>query len=322
MQIVKALLTTVLIAALTACTPSDDENRVVGELTSERIELAAEVAEAIVEILVSEGVAVSAGDILLRQNADRTNARLAEATAALAQAQARLDELLRGPRTEQIRAARANVSGAVHDLEFRSADFERAKEVFAKNLASPDTLDRAKAAYDAAGANLSLRRAQLEELLTGTTVEELTQAEQAVHQFEARRDLALVDVDRHTTRAPVDGIIDSRLFEIGERPVPGQPMMILLAGEQPYARVYVPESMRVQIKTGTRTKIHVDGLENAIEGRVRWVASDAAFTPYFALTERDRGRLSFVAKIDITEDRERLPDGVPVEVEFLLGGDQ
>ena len=60
----------------------------------------------------------------------------------------------------------------------------------------------------------------------------------------------------------------------------------------------------------------------AIDGRVRWVASEAAFTPYFALTERDRGRLSFVAKIDITEDRERLPDGVPVEVEFLLDGNQ
>ena len=322
MQIAKTLLTIYLFALLTACTPSDNENRVVGELTSERIELSAEVAEPIVEILVAEGVTVSAGDILLRQNTDRANARLAEADAALAQAQARLDELLRGPRAEQIRAARANVTGAVHDLDFRSADFERAKEVFAKKLASPDTLDRAKAAYDAAGANLSLRRAQLEELLTGTTVEELTQAEQTVHQFEARRDLALVDVDRHTTRAPVDGVTDSRLFEIGERPVPGQPMMILLAGEQPYARVYVPESMRVQIKTGTRARIYVDGLENAIEGRVRWVASEAAFTPYFALTERDRGRLSFVAKIDIKEERERLPDGVPVEVEFLLGGDQ
>ena len=143
-----------------------------------------------------------------------------------------------------------------------------------------------------------------------------------MRQFEARRELALVDVDRHEIRAPVDGIADSRLFELGERPSPGQPLIILLAGEQPYARVYVPERLRVRIKIGTRAKIYVDGLENAIEGRVRWVASEAAFTPYFALTERDRGRLSFVAKIDITEDRERLPDGVPVEVEFLPGSNQ
>ena len=36
-----------------------------------------------------------------------------------------------------------------------------------------------------------------------------------------------------------------------------------------------------------------------------------------SLTERDRGRLSFLAKVDIVGERERLPDGVPVEVEFL-----
>ena len=44
--------------------------------------------------------------------------------------------------------------------------------------------------------------------------------------------------------------------------------------------------------------------------------NEAAFTPYFALTERDRGHLSYVAKIDLDVDGERLPDGVPVEVEI------
>ena len=71
------------------------------------------------------------------------------------------------------------------------------------------------------------------------------------------------------------------------------------------------------MRIGTEARIHIDGLETPVNGRVRWISSEAAFTPYFALTERDRGRLSFVAKVDIMDDRERLPDGVPVEVEFL-----
>lgn len=121
--------------------------------------------------------------------------------------------------------------------------------------------------------------------------------------------------------SPVDGVLDSRLFEIGERPGVGQPAMIVLGKTQAYARVYIPESLRVRVQPGTKTKIYVDGMDAPIAGRVRWVASEAAFTPYYALTERDRGRLSYVAKIDITEDRERLPDGVPVEVEFLLDQD-
>ena len=93
--------------------------------------------------------------------------------------------------------------------------------------------------------------------------------------------------------------------------------MILLGGRQPYARVYVPEALRVHVRPGTAARIHVDGLEAPLNGRVRWVASEAAFTPYYALTERDRGRLSYAAKIDIVDERDRLPDGVPVEVELL-----
>jgi HlyD family secretion protein len=160
----------------------------------------------------------------------------------------------------------------------------------------------------------------LQELLSGTTVEELAQAENAVKQAAARRDLLTVDLERHDIRAPVDGIVDSRLLEIGERPLPGQPVTVMLGGEQPYARVYVPERLRVHVKTGMATKIYVDGLDEAIDGQVRWVASEAAFTPYFALTEKDRGHLTYLAKVDLAGKRERLPDGVPVEVDLLLDG--
>ena len=93
--------------------------------------------------------------------------------------------------------------------------------------------------------------------------------------------------------------------------------MIVLSGSQAYARVYVPERLRVRVTPGVGARIHVDGLEEELGGRVRWVAAEAAFTPYYALTERDRGHLTYLAKIDITDDRERLPDGVPVQVELL-----
>jgi HlyD family secretion protein len=283
--------------------------------------MAADVSEPIIEIAVAEGDVVAAGQVLLRQDDARAVARLAAADAVLAQAQARLDELVRGPRSEQIAAAQAEVEGATQELDFRNNDLERTQNVFARGLASPDVLDRAKAAQDAAQASLKSQLARLEELLTGTTIEELAQAEQTVKQADAQRSSAQIDVERHTLRAPGNGIVDSRLFELGERPVPGQPVMIVLAGEQSYARVYVPEHLRVSIRPGTKAWIHVDGLNEPVAGRVRWVASESAFTPYFALTERDRGRLSFVAKVDISEERERLPDGVPVEVEFLLESD-
>jgi HlyD family secretion protein len=317
----KRLIALSACALLSACSASNDSGRVVGELASDRIELSAEVSEPIIEVAVAEGQAVTAGQILVRQDNARAAARLAELEAALGQQQARLDELVRGPRSEQIAAARANVEGAVQETRFRENELERIREVHERGLASPDLLDRAKAALDAAEANLKLRKAELEERLAGTTVEELQQAEHAVKQAAARRDSAMVDLDRHTIKAPLDGIADSRLLELGERPAQGQPVMIVLSGKQPYARVFVPEDIRVHLSAGAEASIHVDGLTAPIAGRVRWVSSEAAFTPYYALTERDRGRLSYVAKIDITEDRERLPDGVPVEVKFFLDSD-
>jgi len=97
-------------------------------------------------------------------------------------------------------------------------------------------------------------------------------------------------------------------------------MVIMLGGEQPYARVYIPESVRVRVVPGTPVTIRIDGKNDAVKGTVRWVASEPAFTPYFALTEHDRGRLSFVAKIDLDYSGTRLPDGVPVQVILPLEG--
>jgi HlyD family secretion protein len=306
------------VLSLAACDNSDNANVVVGELASDRIELIAEVNEPILEILVAEGDPVTAGQLILRQDDTRASARLREADAAVGQAQARLDELVRGPRQEQIAQARANLAGANRDIEFRRTEFQRAKDLLEKELASPQTRDRANAELDAAEANVALRRAQLEELLAGTTVEELAQAEQSLQQAQARRDSASVDVERHRLVAPVDGVFDSRLFEPGERPPAGQPVAVILGGSQPYARIYVPERLRARVRPGTDARVTIDGAGSPLAGQVRWVAHEAAFTPYFALTERDRGRLTYLAKVDIEEQRERLPDGVPVAVELLV----
>ncbi|MCH8073626.1 MAG: hypothetical protein IIA09_16960 [Proteobacteria bacterium] len=310
------------ILTLVACDSRDASHRIVGQLESDRIEITAEVSEPIVERAVIEGQSVAAGQLLITQDTSRIESRIAEARASEAQARARLDELIRGPRKELIVAAQANVHGARDELAFRETDLDRAQQVHELNLASSDLRDRARAARDNAKANLENLQAKLDELLTGTTPEELRQAEEALSQAGARLASLAIDLQRHSSVAPVDSIVDSLLFEVGERPAIGQPMVILLSGRQPYARIFVPEAIRVRVTSGTRAKIYVDGLEEPLAGRVRWVASEAAFTPYFALTEHDRGRLSYAAKVDVLNARTRLPDGVPVEVDLLLGNDK
>ena len=316
----RMLTATALLACglLGACQQVPETTRIVGQLESERIELTAESSEPIVTRMVSEGQAVVAGEALIQQDMDRGRAQMTELEALVAQSQARLDELVRGPRKEQILAAQANLDGAVRDLEFRRAELDRAEALLTKKLASAENRDSARAALDASSARLEYNKAQLQQLLTGTTVEELEQARAALHQSQAKVQQKQIDLQRLTTAPPTDGVVDSLLLEAGERPVPGQPIAILLGGTQPYARVYIPEAIRVSVAPGIKARVFVDGRTEAVTGRVRWVASEASFTPYFALTEHDRGRLTYLAKIDLDVTGNRLPDGVPVEVELEL----
>lgn len=307
----------VVTALLGACDSDENEGRIVGQLESDRVEITADFSEPITEKIVVEGELVTAGQPLMQQDTARITARIAEAEAARGESQARLDELVRGPRSERVAAARADLQGADDDLEYREVQVTRATDLVGRKLAAPELLDRANAEFDTASARQQAARANLEELLTGTTLEQLEQAEQKLKQSLARLESLDIDLQRHRSVAPLDGRVDSILFEPGERPQAGQPLLIILPGTQPYARIYVPEERRATTKPGDRARVFVDGIDGSLDGQVRWVSTEAAFTPYFALTERDRGRLTYLAKVDLIGTGERLPDGVPVWVELL-----
>ena len=126
---------------------------------------------------------------------------------------------------------------------------------------------------------------------------------------------ALVDLDRTRVASPSAGVIDKVLYQIGERPVPGSTIAVLLSSDRVFARVYVPEHLRARVTPGRGIDVRVDGAEGVLDGTVRWVSADATFTPYFALTEHDRSRLSYLAEIDVPGAAD-LPSGVPLEVDF------
>ena len=52
---------------------------------------------------------------------------------------------------------------------------------------------------------------------------------------------------------------------------------------------------------------------------MRFIASEAEFTPYYSLTAADRSRLSFLAEVVFEDAQARdLPSGVPVNVTLAL----
>jgi len=307
----------VLAVLLSACGTDGSGLPAVGTLERDRIEIVAEARETILQITVREGQAVRAGEIVARQEAARAEAAVARAGAALAVSQARLAELVRGPRREEITQARARLAGAESRQATDENEYARVAGLVDRKLASPSDLDAAFARRDLSRAERDTAAAALEALLEGTTVEELDQARAAADEARAVLEDARIALSRLTLRAPRDGTVDAIPYKYGDRPAAGATVVVLLADQAPYARVYVPQAVRARVAPGLAAVVTVEGVDGTFDGVVRYVSAEAAFTPYYALTERDRGRLTYVAEVVLQSDAARnLASGLPVEVDF------
>ena len=304
------LLAALTVLALAGCEQASEE-AMVGTLERDRIELAFESSEPIAAVHVADGVKVKAGTLLLEQDSMRMAIQLARIEAERDRTAARLAELERGPREEAIREARALLESAEAETANAKDELARVRDVFEKGLSTHSDLDRAETRYSTAQAQERARREALEALLHGTTAEELLQAAAALKSAQASVEEAELSLHRTKLYAPVDGLVDKIIGRIGERPATGQTVALMLDGKRIYARVYVPESLKSRIRPGTALQVSIDGQPERFEGTVRWVSNDASFTPYFALTEHDRSRLSYVAEIDLPGASE-LPVGVPL----------
>jgi HlyD family secretion protein len=314
----RALGTIAWLLTAAGCGDGSD-GHAVGTLERDRLELVAEASEPIVRHAVREGDRVEAGQLLVQLDATRFDALVAQAEAARDRALSRLAELERGPRRELVASARATLAGAEGSLASAREELRRSEHLVLTGVGSPARLDRDRAAHDEALARRDAARASLEALVEGTTHEELLQARAALAEAESALTEIRTRAARLEVRAPMAGRVDALPYETGERPPTGAPVAVLLAEGAPHARVYVPEALRVRVRPGVAARVHVDGADAPFAARVRSVSSEASFTPYAALTEQDRGRLVFVAEIDLEgEAAAELPAGVPVQVEFLF----
>lgn len=306
----------IAVALLGGC--DDDRPPVaVGTLERDRIELIAERREPILQLSVREGDSVEVGDVLVRLDRRRIDAEMEQATASRDLSRARFAELFRGTRPEEIKEAQAQMAEAEADLAVKKLELDRVRNLASDKIATLSDLDSAVAANAGAQARLAASRAALERLLNGATTEQLDQQRADLARSEAVVARLAIDLERMTVIAPRAGVVDTLPFKVGDEPAAGAVVAVLLTGTSPFARVYVPGALRPSAKAGASASVQVEGYETPFEGRLRWISAEAAFTPYFALTERDRGHLAYLAEIDlIGEAAGDLPTGVPVEVSF------
>jgi RND family efflux transporter MFP subunit len=325
-------------------TSYDAARRYTGTIVARRTsELGFELAGKLTELQVNEGDTVTAGTILAQLDTEHLETNRRKLVAKRAQAVALLDEMLAGPRREDIAATRARVASLEAHVELLQLQTARHTRLLQQNATSQDEHDQYAFGLKAREAELTEARHNLEELLNGTRKEQI-EAQRAVV---AELDAAIADIDvdlrKSTLTAPFDGTIARRYVEAGTVVDAGRQVFRLIEDgaleawiglpAQAAARLSVGSSQRITIQgesfdsvvasrfpevdPATRTRIVVLELDNSgsksiVHGQVvrleleETVETDGFWLPSTALTQAERGLWSAF----VGED-ERSSDGTP-----------
>lgn len=310
MKIKYMLIATLLL--LTAC--QQEVTGWYGTVERERHTLTSPASELITGVLVREGDRVKAGQLLLTLDTTSVQARIAQRRAELAEVQAMQQELIQGPRMESLALAEATRRGTDAALLEAQQRLSRVDQLLQAGAATQADHDQALAARDLAQAALERATQTLTELRNGTRSEQLQQVEARVAAAQARLAIdekALADLSLFSAH---DAVVDSLPWQAGDRVAQGTQLISLLIDDEAFVRVYVPADARDLLSTGQPLSIQPDAEMPAFLGTIRHIRPQPAFTPYYALNERDRARLMHLTEISLPASQANLPSGMTVEV--------
>ncbi|MCU4651478.1 HlyD family efflux transporter periplasmic adaptor subunit [Roseibacterium sp. SDUM158016] len=283
-----------------------------GIVMRERVVLTATGNAIITALPVAEGSAVAAGDVLVQLEDAVQQANLQLATARLSEAEADLERVRSGARDQEVAIAEARVRGARAVYEEAETTLERNRRLLEGGTITQARLDQDIARRDSALAELTGAEQALAEIREGAREEDIRIAEAHVAAAQAQVAAERTRLEDLTIRASRDGILDSLPWNLGERVPLGSPVAVLLTGDRPHARIYIPEPARYGLGVGDPVSIRLDGTEAVFEGSLRWISNEPAFTPYYALNQEQRSRLVYLAEVALPAEAADLPVGVPV----------
>lgn len=199
---------------------------------------------------VREGQQVAAGALLLQLELTRMQSQLAAAQAQAQQSRDALAELQaaraankshrRAPRWQRCRRRPPPIHAPTTNACAYSAN--------ASWCAVAD-VDRARAAAGNADGRVRAAQAALDELLHGTSPRTHRAGEAATAAAQAQAAVQAASLTSSTRSRRARGSGRQPAVQADQAPV-GAPLAILLVGDAPHARVYVPERMRANVKPG------------------------------------------------------------------------
>ena len=221
----------------------------------DKVSVSAQVGGQIVAVMVKENQHVKAGDLLFRIDPEPFQLQMAQADAAIANAQA-----------SEIAAANssalsgADISAARENIAFARTNLARQEALWKKGFTT-------KAAYDAALHQVTMAQEQLRlaEAKRDEAAAKLASGQQlpgvypAVASAMAQRRVAELNLRRTDVRAPVSGIVgQADRLQTGQDIISGVPVLTLVADGTAYVEANFKETDLAEMRIGQAAKVRFD----------------------------------------------------------------
>ncbi|HLN91927.1 MAG TPA: efflux RND transporter periplasmic adaptor subunit, partial [Patescibacteria group bacterium] len=222
--------------------------------------------------------------------------------------------LVAGSRPQEVARASAAVAAARAEAERLSADLERARTLHARDVISRQEFERARAAYEVAEERRNEAMESLHLVEEGPRREQIERARAQVRQAKEALELARTRLSYAAIASPLAGVVLSKNAEPGDYVAPGTPVVTVGSLKDPWLRAYIEETDLGRVKVGQAVEVTADTYPGKkYAGRISFISSQAEFTPKNVQTRKERVKLVYRIKVDVSNPDMELKPGMPAD---------
>jgi HlyD family secretion protein len=234
-----------------------------GEVSSNRVDISPRVSGRVATLPVNVGDTVGRGGLLTQLESPQLVAGLAAARAALAVAKADLDRV-NSTRPETIAARKADVAAAQADVVLYQETYDRQAQLIRSQSTPQQRVDEAARNLEAAIRKREAAEAALQLATKGASDEEKALAAAQVKQAEATLNQREVDITELAIRAPIRGLITTRVAELGENFSAGAPLFSMIDMGDLWFTFNIREDLLAGLKIGDRFDVTVPAMKSQV----------------------------------------------------------
>lgn len=237
------------------------------------MDIGSELTARIERYLVNEGDHVDKGQVIAVLDSQELTARLSQAEAELAVAQAKRVEVAAGARDEEIKQAQAVLQRTLSERMLAEKEFKRMGQLYQDKFVSRAMLDNSESAYKVATARVAEAEEQFQLLWAGPRPETLALHAAQVAQAEANVRYVRSLLEKTRVVSPIGGILIERYLDVGEVVIPEKPIAVIADTDQLRINAEVDETDAGRLQLGDPVEIRAYAFPGKVyKGRVEEIA--------------------------------------------------